>query len=984
MALSLQETLDNEDFQGLPPIEQKKVLGDFEGFNDLPPEEQDRVLVRPTVTPALAPVQLPEVTPEPQTEPGVLFPTTTRSTQPFLGTPFEEFNAFNKVLIEGARGIGEAIEAVGPAVRDIISGEEIGTGTTSADIVKNLTGRDPTEESPFDLMSAIEFATNPLLGAARRPAKSLEFGIERLTADAPFFVPLAATARLVGSGVRALKGTAKKLAPPEAVVKEAPGLLPSLAPEGVVFSKGLTKADKGAIRSSVKAGDLKPTDKVVPGEGLQGPKVVNSSMDDIVEQATKDSNKGKAKLHYDEPMLDDVVKLEKEIGPTQVARDAISTIEATGPIGNAAGRFLRALEQKWERFTSQNVVDLENVLTREFGLRVGPTITKRLNPLRTKGVQKQWRVTEAENEALVNYLYTGGDVKWLAALKPAAQQKVKNVADEFFRITKSINEQKGIGMLPGRHNPDGSITPFGRPNMFFMQQPESAALIAKQSEVSLKRFLQAARKDQNNPSLTLAQFKKQMNSQHHRYGEVSEHTQFVRGLEDARTFDASVGNTQSAFKNLRDTGYGVDPLRALARYAINVNKKADLVENAELLAKMQTDLLGVLPRNKTYVNRLFEEFKGTSVELADEFATNFMSKVRSFNAATLLQFATANNMNQFTFIAQKGGIFRTMHAALSLPITSGGKGMTIPLAGGKQIDDVAKRSGALFNIYMQELSAPRHMWSRWAQTVLHVNGFTAAEKWMRYTAANVGGMHITLLTKQAMKHANNPKRFDLIRRQMLEFGVDANAVVARGGLTEAEALGAVQRFANETTGRRTLSGVPLFVTNHGQMSRTFLQFKEFMFTNVAEMSRVAVNSPSPFIAAKRLTRGAAASLVIGEMTRDLSFFLTGGGSIMPTSEERVPKALIKAVGNATAARAIDNIIAGYANIAMVLAATAIQGQSFSDLVVGPTFGFINDVFTKGPVKTITRRIVGPRRAPEDITDPFAGGGDFGGEEFGGF
>ena len=922
------------------------------GFELLPEEEAPTA--RPVVTPTqpITPIQAFEQ---------VQAPAEPEPTEQFLGTPLDEFSAFERVVIGAGKTAGQALgvfEIPGIAIRDLIAGAEFGTGTTAREVVgADVPGQEPSILRDVVLPTAVEFATT----------------------DLPFFVPVIRGAKAIGEGVKRLVGKAAKIAEPEAVVKEAPSLLPSLAPEGVVFSKGLSKADKSAIRQSVKKGDVTPKDKVVPSEGMNTPKVVNSTTDDIVEQAVKDSNKGKAKVHYDEPILDDVkvVVEEKAIGPTQVVRDGISTLEATGPIGRAGGRVLRTMEQAWERRTSQNIVDLENVLTREFGKRVALPFTKRLNPLRNKGIQKQWKITEAENEAMVNYLYSSGDSKWLAALGARAQQRVKNVADEFFRITKSINEQEGIQALE-RHLPDGSTKPFGRPSMFFMQQPESAKLITAQSEKSLLRFLQRARVEQNNPHLTIGQFKQQMKSQHDKFGEVSDHSQFVRGLEDTRVYDASNGNTESAFRNLKEMGYGVDPLRNMARYAINANRKAQLVENADILVKMETDLLGVLPRNQRYINRLFEEFKGTSVELADEFATNFWAKVRSFNASTLLQFATVNNLNQFTFIAQRGGILRTMRAALSQ------RGFTIPLVGGKQIDDVSRRSGALYNIYMQELSAPRHRWSQWAQTVLHVNGFTAAEKWMRHAAANVGGMHITMLAKSAVKQVNNPKRFDLIRRQLDEFGIDANAVAARGGLLEEEALGGVQRFANEVTGRRTLGGVPLFVTNHAQLNRTILQFKEFMFTNVAEMSRVMVNSPSVGIAMKRLTRGLAASLVVGEMTRDVSFFLTGGGTVVPSSEERVPKALLKVVGNATAARAIDNVIAGYANIAMVLAATFLQSQSFGDLFGGPAVGFIDDIFVKGPVAAVTRRVIGPRRpGPPDITGE--GFGSFGEPtDFGGF
>lgn len=750
-----------------------------------------------------------------------------------------------------------------------------------------------------------------------------------------------------------------------------------------VYAKTLDKTDKAVVRQAVKDGDVLPTDKVVPAEGMAPVKVVNSTPEQFVKQKVRDSNKGLNTTHYDEPILDvKPLDVEKQLGVGRIVRDPISVLSGTGPVGNRASRVLRSMEMGWERATSKGLARFEDVLTKEFGKRslaLGP-FSKRLNPLRTKGITKQWKVTEAENEALVNYLYSGGDAKWLGALNSVAQQKVTNVADTFFSITKQVNQQAGIQKLK-RWRPDGTSVPFGKPSMFFPQRPEKPKLIARISENSLERFLKRARVEQDNPHLSIAEFRKQMTSQHDKFGEVGEGSKFIRGLEDTRSFDASNGNTESAYKNLIEKGYGPDTLRNLAGYTISANKKAALVENSAMLAKLETDLVGVLPKNNAFVTDVFKEFKGTTVELADEFATNFWARVRSFNAGTLLQMATINNLNQFTFIIQKGGLLATMKASLRL------KGFTIPVVGkfgeAQKITDIARKSGALYNIYMQELSAPRHAWSRYAQFVLHANGFTRAETWMRSTAANIGGMQAVMLAKSALKNVNNPRKLAIIRKQLDELSIPLDEVLRIGGLTEEMALGASQRMANEVTGRRTLQGVPAFVLHHDQLRRTILQFKEFMFTNVAEMSRVILNSPTHAIMVKRLLRGGSASLVVGEITRDIAFFLTGGGTIFPTTEERVPKRLRDIFGEGLAARAVDSVIAGYANIAMVLAATWLQGQSFAELFGGPTVGFIDDIFKKGPVKAVSRRAFGPRQTPEEVADPFAGDSGFGGEGFGG-
>jgi len=971
------------------------------------------------------------------------------SGESFLGTPIEEFNAFERFVLDAGRNAREALgvlEIPGRTIRDLAAGAPFGTGTTSRELVgADEPGQEPsllrdvvlptvveigTDVLPFFVGGPIKAATQQvgkLIGKkAAKAAPVAKSTILEQTQVAPRgqrpslieesaqrirpteiagegFTTRPAPPAIAGTRQLALEDLSTPVPQLETTAPSSPLQLPAptepkfrvplgkkkprkpdfigteqgdIVAREAVFAKPLTKLDKAAVRQGVKEGTVAPKDSVVPAEGMQPPKVVNSTPEDYVKQQVKDAKVDKPKVHYDEPLLDTKpLSPEKEIGVSQIVRDGISTLESTGPIGKQAGRVMRTLEQGWERKTSQGIVALEDVLTKNYGKRLAIPGGKRLNPLRTKGITKQWKVSEAENEALVNYLYTGGDEKWLAELNPLQQQRVKNISDRFFRETRAINEQAGIRGLM-RFRPDGTQVPVGQPSMFFPQRPENIKLINKLSDNQLNKYLLRARVRQNNPHLTMSDFRAQMLGDFTKEGKLK----FVRGLEDTRTFDASVGNTESAYKNLNEAGYGVDPLRNFAGYAIGANKKAALAENLDILTKLQVDLQEVLPKNVNFVNRMFDEFKGTSVELADEFATNFWAKVRSFNASTLLQFATANNLNQFTFIAQRGGVFNTVQAALSL------RGFTIPVKGARgetqQITDVARKSGALFNIYMQELSAPRHFWSRWAQTLLHVNGFTLAEKWMRYTAANIGGMQSVMLAKSLLKNVNNPKKVALITKQLRELGIDADKVVMRGGLIEEEALGAAQRMANELAGRRTLSGVPAFVTNHGQLQRTLLQFKEFMFTNVAEMSRVIANSPSVGIGMKRLARGTGSALVIGEMTRDVSFLLTGGDTLFPSTKERVPKAMRDLFGNDTTARAVDNIVAGYSNIAMVLAATAAQGQSFAELVGGPSVGFVDDIFKKGIVRAVERRAIGPRQRPPDITDPFAGN-DFG-EGFGGF
>ena len=115
---------------------------------------------------------------------------------------------------------------------------------------------------------------------------------------------------------------------------------------------------------------------------------------------------------------------------------------------------------------------------------------------------------------------------------------------------------------------------------------------------------------------------------------------------------------------MKDNGWEFDPSKALARYASNANKKAAIVENLPLINKTEELLRVAFPQNQRFMDQLFTEFKGSSIELADEFATNFWAKVRSFNAGTLLQFATVNNLNQFTFIAQKAGVNHSLYSEL--------------------------------------------------------------------------------------------------------------------------------------------------------------------------------------------------------------------------------------------------------------------------------------------------------------------------------
>lgn len=640
---------------------------------------------------------------------------------------------------------------------------------------------------------------------------------------------------------------------------------------------------------------------------------------------------------------------------TRLFGDSLLALSKTGPVGERMSSLLHHAYDNAEQGTSLLFKDhVDAILNRVAGRKAFPSLHR--SPFKDWSVEDLYHISTDEKRALVNYMYTGGEPKWLAQLSKDSQDKVKEIAWGLFReVEGPVSEQAhlaGLKMIDHK----GQVVEMGQPSMYFPNLPVTAGRRAKLDDITVKRLLRAAQAknpgrwgDAGEPltETQLIEYKEALSS-YHRLAPSVRANKF-RTFELTREFDASMGGTESAYDNLLRMGYETDPLRAMFRVSSKGLLRTELAkiepEITRGLAQLRLDFgeapLQGLERltalsdptdRASWATKVVNYAMGqTREEEYDRFLQKFVRGLRSFNDATLLQMASLMNYNQISYGIARGGVANTIRAILA---TRGG--MVDPRS-------LAERSGPLYTALLQELSEPTAGWSKAAMGSLRMSGFSGTDRWVRYFNAHIGDAYLKDITHQLLKSPAN----QVVRRQFLELNVNPDDVLKAGGLTDELEMRGVQTFANYTSGRTGPRGLPAFAQNDHELAQLLLQYRKFLLTNTAEVARGVVNAPSASHAMQRATRLGGAAILFGETTRDIQDLLINQSNPFESVGGRTAKPIKHLLGPGLAGRLADDLVSGLATVYGALVLTTVMGRRDSTLsqLAGVTAGGIADVLS---------------------------------------
>jgi len=577
--------------------------------------------------------------------------------------------------------------------------------------------------------------------------------------------------------------------------------------------------------------------------------------------------------------------------------DAITTLERTGPWGKVAATVYRDWQYKAQSQTVSGMADLEKVFD-TFWRRRPMYEGKRLNPYALTTTDKIWDVSQAELRDLVDYMYAGG-ITPSKTVNPRTLAMGQAIKD---KVLFPAQNHEGVRTATVR-GPTGDY-PVGAPGLYYPHNP-STERASENLQGRLFDWMYDKAKA-SDPTLPESLFRDRLN----KYNDAM---RFRRepGVETARMWDASKGGTESAYDNLRAAGFGIDPYRDMfhaLKGLYNVGEK-NLAEPVLRQAEIKM-LEAAKGGDDKWVRLILERMRGVDQHAGDEVIRRLVDKALNLNNAVLLQYATIPQFNQLSYVISRGGFFNTVKAIWDVGVKGGGQ-------------EVRQRSSALFSVYNQDLAGKTDdVIGKWAQGVLRANAFAREDAQLRVIAGRTGDIQLHGLYRDLKK---NPLDSGA-RAQVREFQLDPDKFLAEG-LTDQNRMRAASAFANNTQGRNTLEGLPLYMNNNSNMVRLFKQYKNFLFTNAVELKRQTMtalrNGVPPSIVVKRMLKGTIAAGVLGELTTDLSYGLINWDS--PLTDKRVPKWMRESMG-AEIGRVVQDVINGAAGITFTLAASLAQGD----------------------------------------------------------
>lgn len=302
-------------------------------------------------------------------------------------------------------------------------------------------------------------------------------------------------------------------------------------------------------------------------------------------------------------------------------------------------------------------------------------------------------------------------------------------------------------------------------------------------------------------------------------------------LEEAgKIFDAMVKNSRGRYGHLEvarlyDFGdYDKNPLTALSTYysrALRRLNEAERLGAGNEKAYEAAELIGQQfgDRAKDFAKTLVDRMTGReTLGLGGKIATDIGGTVRGFEAATKLGQAVIANSSQTALTAVVAGVKNTARA--------------VKAAMTKEGQEFALKSGATLSStlhdFMREAvgAGGRSLGERAGETVLKATGFLAVEKANRAIAANAGRFYAQDAFEKIL---SNPKSRSAINNSVMlrRMGVDLDAALKRGELSETDLLKAGQSIVQRTQFKTDPTELPLFWSSPA--GKIVTQFKSFAF-----------------------------------------------------------------------------------------------------------------------------------------------------------
>lgn len=555
------------------------------------------------------------------------------------------------------------------------------------------------------------------------------------------------------------------------------------------------------------------------------------------------------------------------------------------------------------------------------------------------GMQKRWKLTEAEQESLFNHMDSHG-------AEPPLNDRVRQAAQVLFEHgTYPASSDPGVRMLTVKNPFTGKDIPLGEPNMFMPHQPVSA--IAHDTIGQAQWELLYARKGGESLGVSLSDFKKTIIALSRHDPEVT--AAKMKGLENMQLLDlGSLGG--SRYQWAKKLGYETDPFRAAFRF----NSMARLRGQLEQIQEPMSALLMQIPSDQTHASEWLHLASERAMLNPGKYdattrTTNIIKGVSHVLDMTMLQLGGIANLPQVIYPIARGGAKATI------------QGFGALLTGADR--QLIKESGALFPATLNELTNPTGPMAVISSGAFRVYGLSTADKFTRYFAANIGNKFIAGAERNYLATPANER----LGKLLTELGGDPKSILEAGKIPDDMRLKMIQRFANYTAGVTDVRGVPLWATTENPWARLVNKYRTFSAANTAEIKRFADNSPDYPTFVKRAATLLAGGYAVGTGMNEFRYAIQS--SMMG---QEAPKHKRDWVYHA------ENLLMGLGGLQGMFIATAMESpaRAVTNIVGGPVAGVatgllqdMSNTIQHGvgwrSIKTLSQRapIVGPVLGP---------------------
>ena len=518
---------------------------------------------------------------------------------------------------------------------------------------------------------------------------------------------------------------------------------------------------------------------------------------------------------------------------------------ASAQFGSSENRLMKALaDQPGKRpWLSRKLEGVKTFMTKDGeGVRGDPT---RRSLVRERGF------TQAEADAIWNYMYTGG--KW------PASERVKQGADDLFRELHALSSDPAFREIEYKNALTGEMVKAGNPSLHMPQLPRNAITVDAINAGHWKILY--IRHGGEASGKTLEQFK-------HDIVAIS------RGDNEAGTYQlhnwtrtldlSSLGG--SPVEWARKLGYESDPLVATLRAIRSGYLRGQL----KSISQPINDLLGTIPSEAADTKNWLD--KAAHAALLEPHTTSTTDMVRR-NIQKAMQVINIGSL-QLSGVLNYGQIIYPVARAGMLNST---KGFLRLFSAADR--DMMRDAGVLVPNMLTKLHNTQGAMAVYASLFQHSYGTSMSDRHIRVISGLIGDTMIAGIEKSFLNPPLNPvKRLfspsqNVLKHNIEELGGDPQQILLEGKIPETMRLKMIQRFANYTAGISDVRGVPLLLLSDSPWAKFRNLYQTYAGANMAESRRLIENAPNKREAARRIvtlfmgatTVGTAESLLMHEL-----------------------------------------------------------------------------------------------------------------------